>query len=163
MSAHPNKNLSGDMALAYLPAGRYVLTSAYDGARAGVLVHWVQPCAEEPALLAVAAKRGHCVEPLIRDSRAFAICVLRSEDRLLVRKFQSPHPPDETTDPFDSLDVETFSTGSPVLTRSVVAYDCEVVRHFDLEADHELYIGQIVAACVYDPSAVVGPMLRTDA
>ena len=31
------------MALAVLPSGRYVMTSAHDGSRAGVLVNWVQP------------------------------------------------------------------------------------------------------------------------
>ncbi len=146
-------NPSGDMAFDLLPSGRYLLTAAYDGTRGGVLVDWVQPCAQEPALLAVAARRGHCVEPLVRDSRCFAICIVREDDRLLERKFRAPLPPDESGDLFDSLEVETLSTGSPIVTRSLVAYDCEVVRHFDLEADHELYVGRVVAACVYDEHA----------
>lgn len=40
-------------------------------------------------------------------------------------------------------------TGSPVLLRSIVAFDCEVVRHFDLEADHELFVGQVLASRMY--------------
>jgi len=153
MYTKDSNNPSGDMALGLLPFGRYLLTAAYDGTRGGVLVSWVQPCAHEPALIAVAARRGHCVEPLVRDSRCFAICVVREGDRLIERKFQAPMPPDESGDLFDSLEVETLSTGSPIVMRCLVAYDCEVVRHFDLEADHELYIGRVVVACVYDENA----------
>jgi flavin reductase (DIM6/NTAB) family NADH-FMN oxidoreductase RutF len=76
--------------------------------------------------------------------------MIRGDDKLLARRFAGHIPPDELGDPFDSLEVETMWTGAPLLKRCRAAFDCEVVRHFDLEADHELYVGQIVGACIYD-------------
>jgi len=137
-------------ALAHLPTTTYVLTSAYDGERAGVLVEWVAPAASEPLLVSVSVLKGHSIEPLIRDSHAFALCRVDPEDRLIAKKFGVRCAPDERGDPFDSMHVRTLATGSPVIDRSAVVLDCEVVRHFDLEADHELYIGQVVAARVED-------------
>ena len=135
-------------ALNSLPSGTFLLTSAFEQKRAGMLVHWAQPCAEEPVLVSVAARKGHSIEPLIRDSRAFALCRIDADDRLLLRKFRSHRPPDEDGDPFDSMEIETLVTGSPVVSRAMSALDCQVVRHFDLEADHELFVGQVMAGWV---------------
>jgi flavin reductase (DIM6/NTAB) family NADH-FMN oxidoreductase RutF len=135
-------------ALAMLPAGHFVLTAAFETKRSGMIVRWVQPCADEPLLVSVAARRGHSIEPLIRDSHAFALCRVDPEDKLVARKFAIHRPPDDTGDPFDSVPVETMVTGSPVLRRSQLVLDCEVVRHFDLEADHELFIGLVRAGRV---------------
>jgi len=124
----------------------FVMTSGYENDRAGTLVHWVSRAADEPPLVSVAVPKGHAIEPLIRDSRAFALCVIDPEDRRLRGAFAHACAPDERSDPFDSLEVRALTTGSPVLARSPLVLDCEVVRHFDLEADHEFYVGQVVNA-----------------
>jgi flavin reductase (DIM6/NTAB) family NADH-FMN oxidoreductase RutF len=135
-------------ALALLPCGFFVLTAAYENKRSGTIVRWVQPCAQEPLLISVAARRGHSIEPLIRDSHCFAICRVDADDKLLSRKFAVHRPPDDMSDPFDAVGVETMVTGSPIIRRASLVLDCEVVRHFDLEADHELFIGLVRAARV---------------
>ncbi len=135
-------------ALAMLPSGCFVLTAAFETKRSGMIVRWVQPCADEPLLIAVAARRGHSIEPLIRDSHCFAVCRIDPEDKLMTRKFAVHRPPDDTGDPFDSMAVDTLATGSPIIRRSPLVLDCEVVRHFDLEADHELFIGLVRAGRV---------------
>lgn len=149
--------------LALLPRGSFVMTSAFEGARAGLRLRAVQQCADEPLLVSVAARKGHRIDPLIRDSHSFAVCFVSPGDRLIERKFaeESHAAPvasagggvsgngDEEPDPFDSLPTVTLATGSPILTRSIAALDCEVVRHFDLEADHELFVGQVVAARLF--------------
>lgn len=143
--------------LSMLPRGAFVMTSAFEGARAGMRLRAVQQCADEPLLISVAARKGHRIDPLIRDSHAFAVCFVEPDDRLIERKFDeeslsAPAVPsgngDEEPDPFDSLPTTALATGSPILTRAFAALDCEVVRHFDLEADHELFIGQVLAARV---------------
>lgn len=131
--------------------GTFVVTSAYDGKRAGVLARSVAPCATEPLLVMLALRKGHSIAPLIRDSHHLGICRIDPGDRLLMRKFcDSQSGPDladdNPVDPFDSVPVETIASGSPLLRRAALALDCEVVRHFDLEADHEIYVVQIVAA-----------------
>src|SRR5437016_4844197 len=47
---------------------------------------------------------------------------------------------------FDWLEMERLSTGARVLKGAPTVLDCEIFRHLDLEADHELYIGLVVGA-----------------
>jgi flavin reductase (DIM6/NTAB) family NADH-FMN oxidoreductase RutF len=134
-------------ALANLQAGLYVLSSQFEGKRAGVVVRSAQPCADEPPLLCVAVRRGHWIEPIIRDSHCFAISRIKQADRLLLRKFAETSRPRDG-DPFDCMPTLRLVTGAPVIAKASLVLDCEVVRHFDLEADHELYIGLVVGARV---------------
>jgi flavin reductase (DIM6/NTAB) family NADH-FMN oxidoreductase RutF len=136
-----------DQALSTLGGGVFILTAAHDDQRHGMRVLSVQQCSLEPRLISVATRKGHPIEPLIRDSHAFAICKIDPSQKLVLRKFLTEAGP-EFEDPFDSFVVESMRTGSPILSRCVAAFDCEVVRHFDLEADHEIFIGQIVEARV---------------
>lgn len=150
----------GQVVAEFVPTGTFVVTSAYDGKRAGVLARSVAPCATEPLLLMLAMRKGHSIAPLIRDSRHIGLCRIDPGDRLLMRKFcDSNSGPDlaeeHHDDPFDSVPVETLRSGSPLLRRAAVAMDCEVVRHFDLEADHEIYVVQIVAARIGGHGPVV--------
>jgi len=134
-------------ALGYLPGASFLMTSSFEGRRAGVVVRYVQACALEPLLISVSLMRGHWIEPVIRDSRCFGLHLIDAEDRLLLRKFD-PDAKREPADPFDCLPLETLVSASPAPTRTRMSIDCEVVRHFDLEADHSLYIGQVIAARV---------------
>ena len=129
-----------------VPWATWVMTSAFDGQRSGVVVRWVQRCANEPVLLSVSVEKCHAMETLIRDSRSFALNLVDETDRVIRRTFQGYRPPDEYSDPFDSLAVETWSGGSPILKRAIAAFECEVVRHLDLESDCEMFIGQVQEA-----------------
>ena len=128
-------------ALGHIPSGLFLLTSGYDGNRSGVLVNWVQQCASRPPMVIVAMAKGLPVEPLIRDSRAFALCQIAEDDRLLLRKFAQP--PNTNEDPFVSIPIIDAPSGSPIVKRAVAYLDCELVRHIDLETDHALYVGQV--------------------
>ena len=135
-------------AVRQIPGGVFVITSSFEGKRAGSTVMSVGMCAGEPRLVCVALRKGHIIEPLIRDSRGFAICMIDPNDRLVMRRFaESEH---HDSDPFDGIDTTTLVTPAPVLRRSIMALDCEVVRHFDLEADCELFIGSILAGQVFE-------------
>lgn len=141
-------------ALAMLPESNFLMTAAFEGQRAGVRLRSVQRCANDPILIAVASRKGHAIDPLIRDSRAFAICLVQAEDRLLARSFPpaqaGPEPGEaEGDDPFIAIPTTELVTGSPIITRCIAAFDCEVVRHFDLEADHELFVGQVMGVKIF--------------
>jgi flavin reductase (DIM6/NTAB) family NADH-FMN oxidoreductase RutF len=136
-------------AFSIFPRGCFLLTAAFENKRSGQIVESVQPCAEEPMLVCVAARKGHPIEPLIRDAHCFAVCRVDPEDRLLLRKFGVGRPTGLTGDPFDALDLDRLATGAPVPKRCSAALDCQVLRHLDVEADHELYIGLVVAGRVY--------------
>ena len=139
-------------ALEYFPRGVFVMTAAFEDDRSGIRVLTAHQCSEEPILIAVAAQKGHSIEPLIRDSHHFALCVVDPDDRLLSHKFPPGAEPVGGGDPFDSIPHETLVSGAPIPTRCLAAFDCEVVRHFDLEADHEIYVGQILKTKIYQDS-----------
>ena len=130
-------------ALGQIPGGLFVLTAAYDGARSGVLVEWVQQCATNPPLIVAAVGAGLPVVPLIQDSHGFVLCQISEDDRFLARKFQSA--PAHGEDPFMTLPIATAPSGTPILRRALSYLDCEVVRHIDLESDHGLYVGLVRA------------------
>jgi flavin reductase (DIM6/NTAB) family NADH-FMN oxidoreductase RutF len=136
-----------EQALGLMASSLCVLTAAHDRSRAAIAVRWGMQCSADPVLICVAARKGNGVEPLVRDSHSFALNLVDRADRLLLRTFDRPEiGPD---DPFDAFEVCKLVTGSPVIIRAAAALDCEVVRHFDLEdADHELYVGRVLAARV---------------
>lgn len=145
-------------AITRIPSGLFVLTAAHDDYRSGVLARWVQPCSISPPMVMVALAMGQPVEPLLRDSRAFALCQIGDDDRFLERKFAAA--PERGEDPFVSLDIDIAPSGSPIIRRAMGYLDCELVRHVDLESDHRLYVGLVHSgALMMDgaPAVVVGP------
>lgn len=125
------------------PSYLCLMAAAFERSRAAAIVPWAMRCAIEPALVCVAVRKGHGVEPLIRDSRCFALNLIDRSDRLVTRTFE--REPSVREDPFDPFELHRMVTGSPVLARAAAALDCEVMRHFDLEeADHELYVGRVL-------------------
>lgn len=136
-------------ALARLPHAQYLMASAFESKRVGVLVRSLQVVADEPLLLGVALRKGHPIEPIVRDSHCFTIGVIEPDDKLMLRKFGESAGLADLGDPFDCLPVETLVTGAPLVKRCPVVFDCVVVRHLDLEADHEFYVGQVFAGRVY--------------
>lgn len=128
-------------AIAQIPSGLFVLTAAFDGNRSGVLAKWVQQCSIEPPMIMVALPKGQPVEPLIRDSRCFALCQVGEDDRILRRKFATA--PDRADDPFVALSTSCAPSGAPIVAHAVSFLDCELVRVIDIETDHLVYVGQV--------------------
>lgn len=147
-----------------------LMTAEFEGERAGVLVRSIQVCSADPVLVSIVVPRGHAIDPLIRDSHSFAICLLGEKDRLVGRKFVLETKPEGATDPdepredpFDAFRVSTLMTGSPIIDRCSAVLDCDVVRHFDLETDHEIYVGQVVAARVFSQGWAVSQVTNGEA
>jgi len=137
-------------ALEQIPCGLFVLTSAHDGLRSGVLTRWVQPCSIEPPLVMVAVEKGLAVEPLIRDSRHFALCQVGEGDRLLLRAFL--RTPERGDDPFVTLPAQVGPACSPIIDRALSSIECEVMRHLDLDVGYRLYVGRVLSASALNES-----------
>jgi len=131
-------------ALASVPAGQLLITTALGDARDGRIVERVQQCGTNPPMLLVAMEKGHTLSPLIRDSRTFAVSLLDPSERLLQRVFG----PDRRIgdDPFLTYPHQVGVLGAPIVTRAVAWFDCEVVRHLDMETNFELYVGIVHGA-----------------
>lgn len=134
-----------------IPAGQYILTAAFDGARSGVPVSWVQQCSDTPPMVMVAVRKGRPIDPLIRDSRAFALCQVGRGERYLSRKFSAQQQVGD--DPFLSTPTRSSPSGCPVLERAIAYMDCELVRHVDIESDFELFVGLVHHADVLSNEA----------
>ncbi len=140
-----------DSVLGLLPLGRYLMTGEFEQARAGAIVERAMACSHEPACVCVALPKGLRVSPIVRDSRAFGLMVIQGDAKLLMKKFgprgdvnlAAPQPRMEV-DPFDAMEVVTLVTGAPILVKSAGALDCEVIRHFDFDGDHEIFVGRVV-------------------
>ncbi|MEX2672898.1 MAG: flavin reductase family protein [Phycisphaeraceae bacterium] len=126
--------------LSRIPCGRFLLTAGHDGRTRGVLVSWVQQVSAEPAMVLVALEKGREIVPLIHESHSFALSQVAADDKLTLRKF-SADTLDE--DPLESLEIMRRATGSPILARTQAFVDCELVRHLDIEGDHDLYVGVV--------------------
>ncbi len=136
-------------ALHSIPHATYVLTCCHDQRRDGIITSWVQQCSTEPPMLVVAIPKGRAIEPMLRDARAFALCMVLESDRSVQRLFGSDHEPDD--DPFLSLTTNEALTGMPILKQSIVWFDCTLEGHLSPDADCRLYLGQVVAAQICDP------------
>jgi flavin reductase (DIM6/NTAB) family NADH-FMN oxidoreductase RutF len=165
-----------------------VIGAAWDHKRSGLLVSRLMLCGNEPPCIAIALPRGHCLATLIRDSHGFSVSIIERASKLMLRKFASQaqnscvnETEDRgdrgfidaradafdsdgdavTIDPFDAFPTRVLATGAPVLTNCIAAMDCEVMRHFDIESDHELYVGQVIAAMMFqEPTTGVNPSAR---
>lgn len=137
-------------ALKILAGSPCVMTAAFEFKRSGILIARVMQCADVPPCIAIATPKGHRLSTLIRDSRAFSVNVIDLQQRLIIKKFTR----DDESDPFDVLETRTLVTGAPAILKAKAAIDCEVMRHFDLESDFEMYVGQVLAAKVFDRSAL---------
>jgi len=131
-------------ALAAVPSGQFLITTALGDVRDGRIVDRVQQCGTNPPMLLVAMEKGHTLSPLIRDSRTFALSMLDPNERSLPRVFG----PDRRLgdDPFLTYPHQVGALGAPIVTRAVAWFDCEVVRHLDMETNFELYVGVVHAA-----------------
>jgi flavin reductase (DIM6/NTAB) family NADH-FMN oxidoreductase RutF len=147
-------------ALQRLPRAVCILTAAYDGRRRGLRVHFVQTAATEPPSVSIAIPKGQPISPLIRDARAFGLCIAAEDDTSFAKRFapatrehhhnDNEHDDPPHDDPFEPFEPFTLTTGAPLLSRAAACLDCRVTVHLDAETDHELFIAEIVDARVPD-------------
>lgn len=128
-------------AMALVRTSEWVMTSLFERRRAAAMVSGVLRSGDDPPLVCVAMRKGHPIEPIIRDSRAFALCAVGS-DRVLARAFGQSS--DKAAEALEALPCGVLRTGTPSPTRAVAVFDCLLHRHVDIESDHELYVGLVV-------------------
>lgn len=133
-------------AFGQIPGGLFILTAEYENQRGAVLVKWVQQCSESPRMLMVALPKGQPVEALIHGSQSFALCQISAEDRFLLRKFNGHS--ENSEDPLVAMMTSTAPSGSPIIERAMTCFDCEIVRHVELDSDFRIYVGQVLYSAV---------------
>ncbi len=141
-------------ALGRIPAALYVLTSAHEERRGGILCSWVHQVCFEPPMISVSIMKGRSVMPLISESRRFALCQLGENDRLVQRKFAHAH--DTHDDPFLAFEMlPPKLAGTPILRTSVGYLECELVCHMDVEGDHDLFVARVANAKTFGAKPII--------
>jgi flavin reductase (DIM6/NTAB) family NADH-FMN oxidoreductase RutF len=133
-------------ALGRLPQSVFLLTAAHEHRQRGVMVSWVQQVSFEPPMIMFALNKSLQIGPFLHESRAFALNQIAADDKLTPRRFGFDLTVKQ--DAFETLELRRLTTGSPVLARALTCFDCELVRHFDIEGDHDISVGRIVDAAV---------------
>jgi len=128
-------------ALGRIPQSLYIMTAQYEDQMRGVMVSFVQQVSFDPPMVMVSLGKGRPIVPLIHDSHAFAVCQIAKTDKLTLKRFARGTQPGES--PFQAIETMRGATGSPVIKRSLAYLDCDLVRHIDIDGDHDMYIGAV--------------------
>ena len=132
-------------ALGRIPQGLYILTACFEHRRRGVMVSWVQQASFDPPMVLVALRKGRDIVPIIHEAHAFALSQVCEDDKLTLRKFTEPRRAGyrRDDDPLAGIETMRRATGAPIIKKSLSFLDCELVRHIDVDGDHDLYVGLI--------------------
>ncbi len=132
-----------------MPSGLYVVGSSgqVDGETRKNLMalNWATQVAMEPKLMAVSIERSAVTHQLILSGRVFSICLMRREDRAVVRKFVKPAAFEPQAGTLNGFSFHEAVTGAPILDVSLAFLDCEVRKELSV-GSHTLFIGEVVDA-----------------
>lgn len=151
MNEKDHKGISA--ALGRIPAGLYILTAGGVDRRTGMLCSWVQQLGIDPPMVSVAIAKSRPIVSLIRESGHFGLCQLSKDDKQVLGRFAAGTTID--VDPFDGLDLQPNETGVPILQSTMASLECELVECIDLEADHYLFVGKVLAGQANDNQPVI--------
>jgi 3-hydroxy-9,10-secoandrosta-1,3,5(10)-triene-9,17-dione monooxygenase reductase component len=123
-----------------------VTTTGRDGP-AGMTTNAVASLSLEPLLMLVCFDRGSRTLDVVRESRRFAVNVLRADDVELATVFASKRVAREK---FESV-THTESHGVPVLDSALAWIACEL-RELVPGGDHEIGIGEVSGMGAGEPA-----------
>lgn len=129
----------------------WVATAAHDGRRRSLRAVFVQQAAVSPLLISVALPRGPTLAPLLRESGVLGLSLLAREERYMTKRWEDKRR--GLDDLLDGPEAFTLTTGVPLLKRAMLVLEGRIVRHLDLEADHEMYVLHIVGGRALSPEA----------
>ncbi|WP_224999564.1 flavin reductase family protein [Cesiribacter sp. SM1] len=149
------------IALKKITYGFYILTTRQDGEKlsqraedyyAAGLVSWVTQCSFDPPMISVAVQKQSDLNETISKSRVFALNILGKADLPMI----SPFSKKTAVEP-GRLNGFAFEegekTGVPVF-KSVPAYlECRVKEIIHSEADHVIFMAEVVNVEVLNPDA----------
>jgi flavin reductase (DIM6/NTAB) family NADH-FMN oxidoreductase RutF len=134
-----------------LTNGVYVIGVAHDGKANAFTAAWVSQVSFDPLLVAVSINPEHASYPLMRESRAFVINVLRRDQLELARHFGCQSG--RTTDKLAGFRFRAGRLGAPILLDAVACLECRVVDRMTA-GDHELVVGKVIGGELLTPDAL---------
>ena len=120
-----------------------IVTACYNGDMSGFIASWITQVSFVPPLVMVAVNPLHYTFELIKNSNAFAINILRTDQAELVDLFGKTSG--RKVDKFVGTACELGSTGSPLLKDCLAFIDCNVAWRKEA-GDHVVVVGSVAAA-----------------
>lgn len=129
-------------AFSSLSCGIYLISSKYEGERAGCTVNTLTQVTAEPAKLTVALRRDNRTTQIIRQSGLFTgVALVQSAPMALVGVFGFRSSGE--LDKFSGFRTEEDENGVPYVAEQVAArFSCKVANALDL-GTHILFLGEV--------------------
>ena len=140
-----------------LSTGVYVVGAAHNERHDAFTAAWVMQASFSPLLLVLSINPRHASYPLVKESGAFTVNVLKQGQLELARQFGTRSGWNH--DKLAGIRWHPGRRGSPILDETLAYFDCEVAGHLP-SGDHELLLGRVVDGRIIDRDAV--PMAYPD-
>ena len=124
-----------------LPAAVTLVTCRHEGHYFGLTATAVTSLSATPPALLTCVNREASAHRVMLESKAFAINVLPHDKIALARLFASRRPEDRDNR-FATEEWRELTTGAPVLSDAIVAFDCTLDQAI-VYASHSILIGQV--------------------
>jgi flavin reductase (DIM6/NTAB) family NADH-FMN oxidoreductase RutF len=126
-----------------MPSGLYLVGSAAGDEVNLMTANWATQVSSDPKLLAVSVEVGALTHRLIADGGAFSLCILKRDDRAVVRRFAKPAVWDPDASTLHGEPVWLGRQRLPVLASAAAWLDCDVRHRLDF-GSHSLFVGEVV-------------------
>jgi len=123
--------------------GMYIVSSAFEGKKAGYIGNTVFQVTSEPPRVAISCHKNNDTLSVILRSKSFAVSVMnRESDTALIAGFGFMSSSE--FDKFANVNHEIKKSGAPVVLSSCIAWrDCRMVDSLDL-GTHLLIVGEVI-------------------
>ena len=130
--------------LAHFATGVTVVAARNGPLLAGMTANAIASISIDPPVLMASIARKAETHAAIVGAHAFAVSVLAADQRELAECFAQPTTAAKLTR-FCDASWHEAETGSPILEGALAYFDCRLTARHD-GGDHEIFIGEIVAA-----------------
>ncbi len=121
--------------------GVTVVTAEFEGVRHGMTVSSFISISLAPPRLLVSLQQASRTHDLVKRSGCFGLTILDDSQKEISERFGGQ---DADHDRFQDLEVQTLSSGAPLLASGLVRLDCRVALTYEI-GEHTLFIGEVLA------------------
>lgn len=140
-------------AMSQLGAAVHVVTTKGPAGTAGFTATAVASVSDQPPTLLVCVNRRSQASPILQENRVLCVNTLRAGADAVADVFAG-RTRVTMAERFDCATWTTLTTGSPVLTDAVVAFDCRVTE-IKAVATHNVIIAGVVAVQLGKPGSAL--------
>lgn len=132
--------------------GVSVISTQTGAIRHGMTISTFNSLSLDPPLALVCVQNNVRMMTLLRESKKFAVSVLRAEQEDISNRFAGRDS--ENTDRFSGLNTFTAVTGAPILKNALAYFDCNVGSVYP-GGTHSVVIGRVLAAKRFEGNPLV--------